>query len=66
MKDIIEPLASKIHQIYQQESKRQNNVKYPDNYYELPEHIKDYDRVIARFILENYVLKKKYNTGEEE
>lgn len=58
----IEPLARELHAIYQREAKRQaetgeDDVRHPDDYDALPEHTKEYDRVLARFILqrEHYI-----------
>ena len=52
----LEELSSKLHDIYQIESKRQNielgkPVRHFDNYYDLDESTKEYDRVIASFII---------------
>lgn len=48
---MIESLAEKIHGVYQQEAKRQGDVRHHDTYAELPENIKEFDRVLAIFIL---------------
>ena len=50
-----EQLARHIHSIYQAEAKRQEEAgiapkRHHDSYDELPEHIKEFDRVIARYI----------------
>lgn len=55
--DLVEVLARELHAIYQQEARRQagvgeDDVRHPDDYDQLAEHTKDYDRVLARFILE--------------
>lgn len=34
------------------EAKRQGDVRHKDKYQDLPENIKEFDRVLARFILE--------------
>lgn len=47
----IEKLSAEIHTLYQAEAKRQGDVRHHDDYEVLPENIKEFDRVIARFIL---------------
>ena len=47
----VEALASKFHDIYQQEVKRQGRVRHKDKYEDLPEHIKELDRVLARYVI---------------
>ncbi len=54
---VVETLAEYLHAVYQQEARRQadrgeDEVRHPDDYDALPEHTKEYDRVLARFILE--------------
>ena len=49
----VETLSREFHQIYQEEAKRQGDVRHPDNYDSLPENIKEFDRVLARYVLEN-------------
>lgn len=51
-----EKLSARIHKIYQKEAKRQGDVRHKDKYEDLPENVKEFDRVIARFILKK--LKK--------
>lgn len=51
-----EQLAREFHAIYQLEAKRQaglglDQVRHPDDYNALPERTKDYDRVLARYVL---------------
>lgn len=48
--DTVEKLAAEIHDIYQQEAKRQGDVRHKDAYADLPENVKEFDRVLARFI----------------
>ena len=44
---------SKIfHNIYQKEAKRQGDVRHADKYEDLPENIKEFDRVLARYVSE--------------
>lgn len=48
----VESLSEKFHEIYQQEVKRQGAViRHPDNYGDLAENVKEYDRVLARYVL---------------
>jgi chromosome segregation ATPase len=52
----VERLSAQLHAIYQAEARRQagtgeDEVRHPDDYDALPEHTKDYDRVLARYIL---------------
>ena len=50
-KEETERLANVLHSIYQNEAKRQRDIRYPDRYEDLPERIKEFDRVLARYIL---------------
>lgn len=54
----LEPLSARLHAIYQREARRQGDIRHPDDYEALPEHTKDFDRVLAHFIL-------RYATEEE-
>jgi hypothetical protein len=54
MKWTEESLARKLHQIYQDEAKRQGDVRHHDSYDQLAENVKEFDRVLARFILANF------------
>lgn len=47
----VEALAARFHECYQQEAKRQGDVRHKDNYADLPENIKEFDRVLARLVL---------------
>lgn len=48
---ILETLSAKLHALYQQEARRQGDVRHHDDYAALSEHTKEYDRVLARWIL---------------
>ena len=50
-RDEVEVLSSQLHDIYIQEAKRQGDVRHKDKYEDLTENIKEFDRVLARFIL---------------
>jgi hypothetical protein len=47
----VESLSAKFHDLYQQEAKRQSDVRHKDAYADLPENIKEFDRVLARYVL---------------
>lgn len=49
--ELIEELSSQLHDIYIIEAKRQGDVRHKDKYEDLPENIKEFDRVLARFII---------------
>ena len=51
----IETLAKRIHEVYQQEAKRQGDVRHSDDYDALDEKTKDFDRAIVRFILQDLI-----------
>ena len=48
----IESLSAKLHEIYMLEAKRQGDVRHEWDYSKLKESTKEYDRVLARFILD--------------
>jgi hypothetical protein len=50
----VETLAAKFHEIYQVEAKHQGDVRHKDAYADLPENIKKFDRVLARYVLTNF------------
>lgn len=50
MGDTIEKMAAEFHEIYQQEAKRQGDVRHKDAYTDLPENVKEFDRVLARHV----------------
>lgn len=52
--ELIESLARAIHDVYQIEAKRQDDVRHPDDYGDLPESVKDYDRALAKWLCENF------------
>jgi hypothetical protein len=47
----VESLSRKFHEIYMKEARRQGDVRHKDNYDELPENTKEFDRVLARYVL---------------
>jgi RNA polymerase-binding transcription factor DksA len=59
-REIIEELAASLHEVYMKESTRQGDVRHAEDYNDLPENIKEFDRALARFILsrERLLLEK--------
>ena len=52
LQEEIEKLADKFHDVYQKEIRRQGRLsKHNDKYIDLPEHIKNLDRVLAKYVL---------------
>lgn len=47
----VEELSAKFHEIYMVEARRQGDVRHKDAYADLPENIKEFDRVLARYVL---------------
>ena len=59
----VNTLARLLHFVYQQTAKDLDDVRHPDAYDDLEDHIKEYDRAIARFVLEMFVLKADASKG---
>lgn len=53
----VEKLSSQLHDIYQIEAHKRGDVRHPDKYEDLSEGTKEWDRVLARWILENFNAK---------
>lgn len=53
----IEELSSKFHDVYIAEAKRQGDCRHPERYKDLAENIREYDRVLARYVLKNFTPK---------
>ena len=47
----VEQMAKWFHAVYQTEARRQKDIRHSDFYDQLPENIKDYDRALARYVL---------------
>jgi hypothetical protein len=56
----IEELATELHEVYMKEATRHGDVRHAEDYNDLPENIKEFDRALARFILsrERLILEK--------
>lgn len=59
----VEELSEILHFVYQTEAKRQGDVRHSDEYGDLPEHTKEYDRVLARYILERETRRSARASG---
>jgi len=47
----VERLSARLHDIYQAEAHRRGDVRHADAYEALPEATKEWDRVLARWII---------------
>ena len=61
--ETVEELAAKLHDVYQEEAKRQGDPRHADSYAVLPERIKEFDRVLARYILQREAALKADRQG---
>lgn len=59
----VESLSAKLHNVYMSESLRQRDIRYEQVYDKLPENVKEYDRVLARYIITQ--LKEAEERGRE-
>lgn len=60
----VEALSAQLHDIYMKEARRQGDVRHQDAYADLPEHVKEFDRVLARFIIT--LLEQAREAGRKE
>lgn len=51
----IEELSSRLHDVYQLEAHRRGDVRHAGRYEDLSEDTKEWDRVLARWIVHNFV-----------
>jgi hypothetical protein len=63
MIDDIEQLSARLHDIYQKEAHRRGDVRHADAYHELDEDVKEWDRVLARWIIQHWT--PKFHPGED-
>ena len=47
----IEELSAELHEVYMKEAARQGDVRHAEDYNELPDRIKEFDRALARHII---------------
>jgi hypothetical protein len=50
----LEALAARFHDIYQAEAHRRGDVRHADTYADLSEATKEWDRVLARWVLAHF------------
>lgn len=50
----LEALSARLHDIYQKEAHRRGDIRHADSYADLSEDTKEWDRVLARWILQNF------------
>lgn len=50
----LEALSARLHEIYQKEAHRRGDVRHADAYADLPELTKEWDRVLARWVLAHW------------
>jgi hypothetical protein len=53
----MEELARQIHGVYQEEASRQGDVRHPEDYEDLEERFREYDRALARWIIDEFVRR---------
>lgn len=53
----LERLSARLHDIYQKEAHRRGDIRHADAYEELSEATQEWDRVLARWILEYFTPK---------
>jgi hypothetical protein len=53
----LELLSARLHEVYQKEAHRRRDVRHADAYEDLPDDTKEWDRVLARWILEHWTPK---------
>lgn len=62
----IEALSARLHDIYQKEAHRRGDVRHDDAYAALSESTKEWDRVLARWIVNNWTPNFNPNDGLPE
>lgn len=61
----VELLSARLHDIYQQEAHRRGDVRHADDYDDLAEETKEWDRVLARWILTHWTPNFDPLTADE-
>lgn len=51
----VEALSARLHEIYQAEAHRRGDIRHADAYDDLPDATKEWDRVLARWIISHWV-----------
>jgi hypothetical protein len=59
----LEALSARLHDIYQVEAHRRGDVRHADRYEDLPEPTKEWDRVLARWILQYWTPNFDHQNG---
>lgn len=66
----VEELSAEFHRVYMIEAKRQGDVRHKDKYEDLAENVKEFDRVLARYVLmyfkKNEPVSKEYEEKLEQ
>lgn len=50
----VELLSARLHDIYQAEAHRRGDIRHADSYDDLPDDTKEWDRVLARWIVHHW------------
>jgi hypothetical protein len=53
--EVVERLSARLHDIYQKEAHRRGDVRHADAYDDLSEETKEWDRVLARWIIKHWL-----------
>ena len=61
----VETLSAQFHDVYMIEANKQGNTRNKQNYNDLAENVKEYDRVLARYVLSLAIPKVKYLYRQE-
>lgn len=64
MADHVEVLSARFHEIYQKEAHRRGDVRHADQYEDLSEETKEWDRALARWVLANFDPRFSFQDGE--
>lgn len=53
----LEDLSARLHDVYQKEAHRRGDIRHHDDYYDLPDMTKEWDRALARWIIKHWTPK---------